>query len=161
MGADEQPVVRGVAFVQDAAAFAGPAEEILPYAVSGSLTLAMRLGRALDDEHGNVVYPGHPDLPEVPRGALDDEWLPVVGEKGLVVITRDKRIRYREAEKRAWIEHGVRGFVLTGKKSQTTADSQAILDQHWSRIESFVSTAPDGPWMYALTKSGLREIDLA
>jgi hypothetical protein len=41
----------------------------------------LALGRALAEVHGNVVYPGHPDLPEVPRGALDDEWLPVVGRK--------------------------------------------------------------------------------
>jgi hypothetical protein len=120
----------------------------------------LALGRALDDEHGNVVYPGHPDLPEVPRGALDDEWLPVVGEKGLVVITRDKKIRYREAEKRAWIEHGVRGFVLTGKKSQTTADSQAILDQHWDTIEAAIDGEPDGPWMRSVTEREVRPIDL-
>ena len=73
----------------------------------------LALGKALDAEHGDVVYPGHPDLPEVPRGALDDEWLPVVAEKGLVVITRDKKIRYRPAEKRAWIDHGILPFVLT------------------------------------------------
>jgi hypothetical protein len=33
----------------------------------------LALGRALDAEHGIVVYPGHTDLPDVPRGALDDE----------------------------------------------------------------------------------------
>jgi hypothetical protein len=37
----------------------------------------LALGRALAEEHDDVVYPGHPDLPEVPRGALDDDWLPV------------------------------------------------------------------------------------
>lgn len=77
----------------------------------------LALGKVLDAEHGDVVYLGHPDLPEVPRGALDDEWLPVVAERGMVVITRVKKIRYRPAEKRAWIAHGVRGFFLTGKKS--------------------------------------------
>jgi len=87
----------------------------------------LALGKALAEEHGNVVYPGHPDLPEVPRGALDDEWLPVIGAKRLIVITRDRKIRYRSAEKLAWIEHQVRGFVLTGKKIQTTADSRAVL----------------------------------
>lgn len=33
----------------------------------------LALGKALDAVRGEVVYPGHPDLPEVPRGALDDE----------------------------------------------------------------------------------------
>jgi hypothetical protein len=120
----------------------------------------LALGKALAEEHGDVVYPGHPDLPEVPRGALDDEWLPVVGAKRLIVITRDRRIRYRPAEKLAWVEHQVRGFVLTGKKSQTTSDSQAILDLHWAAIESLADDEPDGPWMRSVTESGLRRIDL-
>jgi hypothetical protein len=79
----------------------------------------------------------------------------------LVVITRDRKIRYRPAEKLAWIEHRVRGFVLTGKKSQTTSDSREILDRHWSAIESLVDGEPDGPWMRSVTERALRTIDLA
>lgn len=120
----------------------------------------LALGRALAHQHGDVVYPGHADLRDVPRGALDDDWLPVIGERRLVVITRDKKIRYRAAEKRAWVEHKVRGLVLTGRRSQTTADSLAILDRHWSSIEALVDSEPDGPWMRAVTGSGLRLISL-
>jgi isopentenyldiphosphate isomerase len=76
------------------------------------------------------------------------------------VITRDQRIRYRPAEKRAWVDHGVRGFVLTGKRSQTTADSKAILDRHWAKIEALVDAEPVGPWMRAVTESGMRSIAL-
>ncbi len=86
----------------------------------------LALGKALAEQHGDVVYPGHVGFPEVPRQTLDDDWLPIIGDRRLVVITRDKRIRYRPAEKRAWIAHSVRGFVLTGRKSQTTSDSLAI-----------------------------------
>jgi len=64
----------------------------------------LALGKALDRQHGNVVYPGHPGLPSVPRGSLDDEWLPIVGQERLVVITRDQRIRYRAVEMRLWKE---------------------------------------------------------
>jgi hypothetical protein len=120
----------------------------------------LALGRSLAEQHGDVVYPGHADLPEVPRGALDDEWLPVVGAKRLVVITRDRRIRYRPAEKLAWVEHCVRGFVLTGRKSQTTADSRSILDRHWLTIESVIAADPDGPWMRSVTEHGIRLISL-
>ncbi len=120
----------------------------------------LALGKALAEEHGNVVYPGHPDLPEVPRGALDDEWLPVIGAKRLIVITRDRKIRYRSAEKLAWIEHQVRGFVLTGKKSQTTADSRAVLARQWAAIESLADDERVGPWMRSVTESGLRRIEL-
>jgi PIN like domain len=121
----------------------------------------LALGRALAGNHPEVVYPGHAELAEVPRGALDDDWLPVIGAKQLVVITRDRRIRYRPVEKRLWITHRVRGFVLTGQRSQSTVDSLSILERHWTHIEALVDTRPDGPWMYAATDQHLREITLS
>jgi hypothetical protein len=63
----------------------------------------LALGKALAALHGDVVYPGHPELPEVPRQTEDDVWLEVVGRRRLVVITRDKKIRYRPVEKQAWV----------------------------------------------------------
>jgi hypothetical protein len=111
--------------------------------------------------HGDVVYPGHSDLPAVPRGSLDDEWLPVIGQERLIVITRDQRIRYRPVEKRMWIEHRVRGFVLTGRQSQSTIQSVTVLEKHWSRIEAIVDVHPDGPWMCSVTAQGLRTIPLS
>ena len=54
----------------------------------------------------------------------------------------------------------VRGFVLTGRRSQTTADSQALVQLHWTRIDEIVDSEPVGPWMYAVTMSGLRRIKL-
>jgi hypothetical protein len=47
----------------------------------------LALGKALASTHDNVVYPGHPELPEVPRQTPDDVWLPIIGARGLVVIT--------------------------------------------------------------------------
>ena len=46
----------------------------------------LALGKALAELHGNVVFPGHPDLPELPRQSGDGEWLGVVGAEELVVI---------------------------------------------------------------------------
>lgn len=120
----------------------------------------LALGKALAGLHGNVVFPGHPDLPDVPRQSLDDEWLEVVGAMGLVVITRDQRIRYRPVEKRMWVERGVRGFVLTGTASQSTADSLSLLQQCWAKMAAVVDAEPAGPWMYAVTQAGLRAIVL-
>jgi hypothetical protein len=121
----------------------------------------LALGKALAAVHDGVVYPGHPELAEVPRQTLDDVWLPVIGARGLVVITRDKRIRYRPVERRAWLTFGVRGFVLTGTGSQSTADSMAILDRHWQTMMTIIESGPEGPWMQAVTSAGLRPIDLA
>jgi hypothetical protein len=76
------------------------------------------------------------------------------------VITRDKRIRYRPLEWRMWVAHRVRGFVLTGRKSQSTADSLAVLGRHWSQIEATVDALLDGPWIYAVTEERLRVLAL-
>jgi PIN like domain len=120
----------------------------------------LALGKALAEQRADVVFPGHRDLPEIVRGMADDEWLPTVGARRLVVITRDQRIRYRAVEKRMWVAHGVRGFVLTGRRSQSTAESLAILTQHWRVIERLAAEVPEGPWMFGVTQSGLRPIDL-
>ncbi len=121
----------------------------------------LALGKALAAEHDGVVFPGHPDLSEVPRQTPDDAWLPIIGGHRLVVITRDRRIRYRPVEKQAWVTHRVRGFVLTGRDSQSTADSMAVLRRHWAAIEALIADAPNGPWMHAVTSERLREIDLS
>lgn len=34
----------------------------------------------------------------LPQGILDTEWIPIVGERGWVVITNDRRLRTRPAE---------------------------------------------------------------
>ncbi len=41
----------------------------------------LALGKRLGATREGIVFPGHAELPEVPRGSLDDEWLPVVGTK--------------------------------------------------------------------------------
>lgn len=120
----------------------------------------LALGKALAAVRGDVVYPGHPELPEVPRQTDDDVWLEVIGRRRLVVITRDKRIRYRPVERQAWVTHRVRGFVLTGRSSQTTADSLAILQSHWSSISDLASQNLQGPWMFAVTSGAIRPIPL-
>lgn len=89
----------------------------------------LALGKALAAQFGDVVYPGHPALPEVPRQTLDDVWLPVVGGRRLVVITRDQRIRYRPVERMAWVTHAVRGFVrdeVVRRRRRASASSLVI-----------------------------------
>lgn len=120
----------------------------------------LALGRALAQQHNDVVYPGHPALPEVPRQTPDDEWLQVVGTRQLIVITRDQRIRYRPVERLAWVGHQVRGFVLTGRGSQSTEQSLHVLTHHWAAMDAIIDVGPNGPWMYAVTSTGLQPIDL-
>jgi predicted nuclease of predicted toxin-antitoxin system len=46
------------------------------------------------------------------RNAEDEEWLREVGRRGWVVLTRDRRIRYRSHERTALMQAGVRAFIL-------------------------------------------------
>src|SRR5262245_5667367 len=47
-----------------------------------------------------------------PPGAEDAEWLPEVGEKGWIVLTKDDRIRYRTPERTALMKARVALFAL-------------------------------------------------
>ncbi len=46
-------------------------------------------------------------------GAKDTEWLPEVGRRGWVVLTKDHHIRTRQSELVALLSAGVAAFVLT------------------------------------------------
>jgi hypothetical protein len=48
-----------------------------------------------------------------PHTEADVDWLPVVGQRGWVVLTKDRRIRTRTLELRALMDAGVAAFVLT------------------------------------------------
>src|SRR5450759_5020528 len=73
-------------------------------------SMGRSLGRRLAAEGLRVVL--HDD--EFEQGTPDQEWLPVVGARGWVVLTKDSRLRFRPLEKEALIAANVRVFVFTG-----------------------------------------------
>jgi len=46
-------------------------------------------------------------------GTEDAVWLPFVGEKGWILLTKDKRIRFNDLEKQAVVANRVREFYFT------------------------------------------------
>ena len=50
---------------------------------------------------------------EFPEGTRDADWLPVAGQRGWIVLTKDRHIRRRELEIQALVRARVRAFVLT------------------------------------------------
>ena len=85
----------------------------------------------------DILYPGHEELPEVPLGSLDLEWMPVISDRNLVVLTRDRRIRSRPAELRAYWELGIRSVWIGAKQVAVTMPP-------WPRDNE--ALPPDGPW---------------
>lgn len=59
--------------------------------------------------------------------AVDDvAWLRLAGERGWPVLMKDERIKYRTAERRALIVHGVRAFCLTSGNLDAQADGRLL-----------------------------------
>ncbi len=118
----------------------------------------LALGRSLAHARRDVLHPGHVRLPEVPFGTPDAVWLPIIGGLGLVVITRDKKIRSRPAEAELVIAAGVRGFVLTSAGDLSTWDTLSVLVRQWDALERHLTEHPGGPWLAALTSQGVRPL---
>jgi hypothetical protein len=70
------------------------------------------------------------------RGALDEIWLPLVGSKGWILLTSDKRIRYNFLEKRALEEYSVREFVFTSG-NMSGQDMAAALERALPKMRRF------------------------
>jgi hypothetical protein len=70
---------------------------------------------------GHSAYLQGPDT--FGTGTQDVDWLPQVGARGWILITKDQNIRKREIELRALKQAGVRAFVLTagGMKGEDQA----------------------------------------
>lgn len=108
----------------------------------------------------NVVYPGHEDLPEIPRGTLDLDWMPVVGGRALVVLSRDRRIRSRPTELRAYWEHGIRSVWIGAKQDLSPPEQVELFLRHEDRLRREITKRGPGPWALAMSPSGIRPMTL-
>lgn len=133
------------------------ASKLVYFTDENTLGLGKLLHRSGRDD---VVYPGHEDLPEIPLGTLDLDWMPIVGERGYVVITRDKHIRTRPAELRAYLEHGIRSVWLGAKQDLGPRDQLELFLAHEFRLEREITKRGAGPWALAMNATGVRPLNL-
>lgn len=122
-----------------------------------ALGLGKLLRRAGRDD---VLYPGHEGLPEVPLGTLDLDWMPLVGRRGLIVLTRDRRIRTRPAELAAYLEHGIRSVWIGAKRDLGPQDQLELFLRHEGQLRRQIIKRGTGPWALALNASGVRPLQL-
>lgn len=116
---------------------------------------SLGVAKSLAHVRGDITWPGAPGG-AVPAGAVDTAWLPIVGQAGLVVLTRDERIRSRPLERQALLDHDVRACFLTSGGSLDLF-SQLWL-RYWDDIESLVAEQP-APWLASVTRTGVRIFD--
>lgn len=87
------------------------------------------MGEAL--EAAGIKYIPHhahfaPDCP-------DDEWLPVVGKEGWIVLTRDKNIRRKPNELHAFKTNRVVAIVLASGQA-SAADTASLITSLYPKI---------------------------
>jgi len=77
----------------------------------------------------------------------DIEWLEYCGRQQLVVLTKDRRLRYRPREIAAIRRYRVKAFVLTSGNLRADEQARCFLDQE-QRIEAACSDS--GPFVCAV-----------
>jgi predicted nuclease of predicted toxin-antitoxin system len=82
----------------------------------------------------------------------DEEWIRFVGRNNWIVLTKDKKIRYRTAELQMVIREKVRMFTLTGGNLTGTQMAQLIVNS-LSKIVRFVYKHSP-PYIVKITSSG-------
>ena len=132
--------------------------EYLRFFVDESL---LGLGKALSFARRDVVHSGHGLVTDAPTGASDEQWIPAVAARGLVVIGRDKHLRTRPAEIALWKEHGLRVFEIAGKRDLQTWDYLSRLVRRWDDIEARLEHRGSTPWCFRVFDRSLKEVDLA
>lgn len=91
--------------------------------------------------------------------APDAEWLPVAGARKWVVLTKDKRIRFRPLELQAVIASKVRLFVLAGRGDQSGQGMIDLTLRNLRKMERVARKHP-APFIAGITQSGVQLYEL-
>ena len=87
----------------------------------------------------------------------DVDWLTRAGGEGWVVLMKDERIRYRPAERAALIDHQVRAFCLASGNLRAPEMAELFLGV----LDKLAAAcAAPGPFLYVVSRGGLRLVDL-
>jgi hypothetical protein len=84
--------------------------------------------------------------------------MPIITRLDLIVVTRDRRIRTRPAELRAYWEFGIRPVWLGAKQDMGPHDQVELFLQHEERLKREIVKRGAGPWALAMSNSGLRPL---
>jgi predicted nuclease of predicted toxin-antitoxin system len=88
-----------------------------------------------------------------PADTPDAVWLARAGRDGWLVVTRDKRIRHRPAERQALREAGAGCFVLTARRNLSRDELYALLERMLERMVQLADTTPR-PFLYGVDRAG-------
>lgn len=112
----------------------------------GIVAIRPDTARFTEDPIADLLTPGIGDL----------DWIPIVGKRGWVVITNDRRIRTRPTEAKLAIEHRLKVIHLQGKIGHGSAWEQLTrLTARWEAIETHAARHREGPWWLSVRRTSL------
>ena len=131
-----------------------PAVDVLRFVVDENL---LRLGRALSVLRSDLACVGRPPIDELlPSGIADSAWIPIVGVRGWVMITNDKRLRTRPPEAKLAIANRLMVIHLLGAGQLRGWNQAERLLSRWAAIEKHIAATPEGPWWLSVRAQGIR-----
>jgi hypothetical protein len=119
------------------------------------------LAKLLIQVRPDVTYPGDPGglgcdglpRPACPTkpGDKDPDWIPKVAQAGWVVITRDRRMLNKPAERQAIVENNARVVRLDARHELTKWLQLEIVVTQWRKLEEFAELP--GPWIFRVSRT--------
>lgn len=85
-------------------------------------------------------------------------WIPEVATRGWIIITRDRRIQERPAEKASVVNHGAKMFVIASREHLRVWDQLEIVVSQWRKVEAL--SREDGPFIYVMSRTTMTRVDL-
>ena len=84
-------------------------------------------------------------------GSCDAEFLPVIGQRNWILLTKDKNLRRNQLEVEAILNAGIRAFVVTA----TTLNHQQITELLLNAMPKICRVSRQrGPFVYNITATG-------
>ncbi|MBX6334307.1 hypothetical protein IRY61_03145 [Candidatus Saccharibacteria bacterium] len=101
-------------------------------------------------EH-DIPFVAHKDI--FAQDCPDDEWLRGVAERGWIVVTRDKNIRRKANELRAFRESGLHVFVLASGNASAEDHATLIIELYPKFLAKAHTTSPPAMFSVSLGRS--------
>jgi uncharacterized protein with PIN domain len=123
----------------------------------GKLLVQVRTDVTYAGDRGGIgidrkTRPASPVNPQEP----DPDWISTVAGRGWIVLTRDRHMLSRPAERGEILGSAARHIRLDPSKKQLTKwDQLEIVMCQWRSIEARLEEP--GPWVYAATRTRLRK----
>ena len=93
--------------------------------------------------------------PHFSHDTKDPAWLAEAGTREWVVITRDKKIRTRPAERRAIVKKNVGAFIIAQRQPLARWDVLKIVVGNLDEIGRLFAETPR-PFIFTITSVGIR-----